>query len=387
MATAGKAQKGMRELRPGVWELRVYAGRLPDGKERYVSRTFRGTAREATKARAALLVEVESAKGSGATAGTFADLAERWFAHGRPGWKTRTADSYRRHLDQVLIPALGAKYTDRIRPADLDRLWASLADGTATGRKVSPATVERYAGTIKAVLNFGVRRGELARNVVQQARPPRSHRKEIAPPSVDELTRLLEEARHVDEDFGVLCWLAVATGARLGELCALRWTDVDLEAGTVRIARTLAELRSRVTEEATKNHSVRVVAIDPLTVEVLQRHREAQEERSEALLDRLPARDAFLFSYAPDGVAPMRPQAVSLKWRRLVDREGLNVRFHDLRHAAATLLLSRGVALPTVSKRLGHRSVSVTADVYSHVIDGADREAADAMGALLAGGS
>ena len=146
---------------------------------------------EAVRARAALLVELEQNKGSGDTPGTFGELAERWYAHGKPGWKARTADSYRRHLDQVIVPALGAKDADRLRPADLDRLWASLADGQATGNEIAPATVERYAATVKAIFNFGIRPGELARNLVLQAPPPRSHPKEITPPSVEMVTRLL----------------------------------------------------------------------------------------------------------------------------------------------------------------------------------------------------
>jgi integrase len=244
--TTSKSQNGMREIKPGVWELRLYAGRRPDGRDRYVSKRFRGTAREAVRARAALLVELEQNKGSGDTPGTFGELAERWYAHGRPGWKVRTADSYRRHLDQVIVPALGAKDADRLRPADLDRLWASLADGQATGNEIAPATVERYAAAVKAIFNFGIRRGELARNLVVQAPPPRSHSKEVTPPSVEMVTRLLVSAREADADFGALCWVAVATGARQGELCALRWADVDLGEATVRIARTLSELRSQV---------------------------------------------------------------------------------------------------------------------------------------------
>ena len=384
-STPRTSPSGMREVRPGVWELRVYAGLLPDGRQRQVSKTFRGSRREAVKARAALLVELAETKGPYGAPGTFTDLAERWYAHGLPGWKSRTAYGYRRHLDQILIPAFGDLYVDRIKPSHVDRLWTNLANGKATGRKASPATVERIAATLKACLNHGVTRGELMGNVVRAARPPRSHRREINPPSAAEITTLLIAAKHQDADFGMLCWLAVATGARQGELCALRWSDVDLEARQVRIARTMAELHSRVAEEPTKTHAARVVALDDLTVELLTQHKEDQATRSLEMVDRKPKRDAFLFSYAPDGSAPMRPSAVSLRWYRLAHAEGIICRFHDLRHAAATLLVGEGVPLPVVSKRLGHQKVSTTADIYSHVLAGQDREAANVMGSLLAG--
>ena len=184
---AKKSQNSMHKVNPGVWELRLYAGRRRDSREPLVSKRFAARQGEAVRGAAALLVELEQNEGGGETRGTFGELAERWYAHGRPGWKARTADSYRRHLDQVILPALGGKDADRLRPAELDRLWASLADGRGDGETRSgPATVERYAAAVKAIFNFGIRRGELARNLVVQAPPPRSHAREITPPTVEE---------------------------------------------------------------------------------------------------------------------------------------------------------------------------------------------------------
>jgi integrase len=177
--------------------------------------------------------------------------------------------------------------------------------------------------------------------------------------------------------------LALATGARRGELCGLRWKDVRFGDGAIRIRRSLVEVNGAVIEKDTKTHQVRTVAVDSGTIEVLKEYR---DERSVLCVDAGGAlsEDAFVFSHYPDGRIPWRPNYVTLAFCRLRDELGLKAfRLHDLRHLCASLLLGQGVDVKTVSARLGHAQTSTTLDIYAHLMSQADEAAAGMLGEIL----
>jgi integrase len=201
----------------------------------------------------------------------------------------------------------------------------------------------------------------------------------------DDWVRLVEAAAAVNRGLAVFVRLALATGARRGELCALRWCDVDLSRGVVRIASALVEAAGVVTEKDTKTHQVRRVSVDAATTALLGEYRGELEELCASAGGTL-SKDAFVFSHQPDGSTPWRPNYVTLAFCRLRDRLGLDgLRLHDLRHASASLMLASGVDVRTVSGRLGHAHASTTLDIYAHMIHQADERAATALGALLDG--
>ena len=204
------------------------------------------------------------------------------------------------------------------------------------------------------------------------------------PPDVDAAVRLIEQAEADDPDFGTFLRLAASTGARRGELCALRWSDVDLVGATVRIGRALVEsVGGGHVEKDTKTHSGRHIALDPSTVAVLRAHRQRQAERAAAAGFRV-ARHARLFSFEPAGSVPWRPDGVTARFVKLRNRVGLpGVRLHDLRHFVATSMLAAGVPVSTVSGRLGHANSATTLNVYSHSLAASDRQAAVALGLQL----
>ncbi len=178
----------------------------------------------------------------------------------------------------------------------------------------------------------------------------------------------------------MLLLVGAVTGARRGELCALRWSDIDLAHGSVLIHRALIDVGGRVGEKDTKTHAARRLRLDLATVEALTAYRAATEVRSVALGTAL-AVDAFAFSHAADGSMPIRPDKVTGSFRRLADRLDLtHVRLHDLRHFAATRMLAAGVPVRTVSGRLGHADASTTLGVYAHFVDASDQDAAAVMG-------
>ena len=226
------------------------------------------------------------------------------------------------------------------------------------------------------------------RNEPGGARPPAGGAQGVGHyviPASDDVARLVEAAKGVNPGLPVFLRLAATTGARRGELCALRWRALDLDAGTMRIRHALVQTRQGVIEKDTKTHAERRVSLDPGTVAVLDMHR----KRSEALAGDcggVLGRDAYVFSHEVDGKVPWRPDYASLAFHRLRKELGLDgVRLHDLRHYNATLLLASGTDIRTVSGRLGHADASTTLDIYAHFVLQADQQAAKAIGAALDG--
>jgi hypothetical protein len=172
----------------------------------------------------------------------------------------------------------------------------------------------------------------------------------------EEVSRLLETAYEADPDFAVLLWLAATTGARRGELCALRWGSVDLEAAELLILRNLFQAAGRLVEKDTKT---RRLALSEDSVALLEEHRRRCVERAAACGARL-SDDAYVFSFDPAGRQPMHPDSVTHRFSRLARRLGLRTRLHDLRHYAATQLIAGGVDLRTVSGRIGHAGGGAT---------------------------
>jgi integrase len=170
-----------------------------------------------------------------------------------------------------------------------------------------------------------------------------------------------------------------------GELCALRWCDVDLDEGTVLIEHSIMDGAGGYVERSTKTHVARRIAIGESIVRALADHRFRMSEVARAFNLEL-AEDAYVFSYEAGGRAPWRPDGVTHRFTRLRDVAGLGqVRLHDLRHFAATRMLAGGVSAKTVAGRLGHANASMTLNVYSHFLQASDREAADVLGRVLDG--
>jgi len=178
--------------------------------------------------------------------------------------------------------------------------------------------------------------------------------------------------------------LAAATGARRSELVALRWRDVDLSDGTVRIERGVVMGPAGLVEKDTKTHAARRVALDAGTVHIVGAHQVRMTARAAMCRAELTD-DSFVFSNAGDCSDPWFPDSVSRGFKRLCIAEGIpDVRLHDLRHFVASQLLSAGVDIRTVAGRLGHRNAATTLNVYAHFLEQADRGAADVIGRVIA---
>ena len=351
----------------------------------------KGEAQDAeTKRRAAELEKHELAKrGSGVAAAppqTLAMLFEEFFReHVEKKLAPKTIERYR-DQSACLDPKLVAMPLTDITPLHLNREWNRLLQfgghtrRDKTPRPLSAKTVRNIAGVVSSAFHRALRWGLVATNPVSNSEPPvpKKHRGMALLPNEQKL--LIESAT------GPWCLpafleLAAALGARRGEVLALRWSDI--EGQDVVISRSLTQTRKGLEFKGTKNGASRTVNIPESVLPSLENHRKRQNEfRKQFGIDYRT--DLDLIFANPDGT-PLRPDSisasVSLLCRRLALPKGASL--HILRHSHASILLANGVDLATVSARLGHSSVRVTADVYSHALRGRDREAAGRWDELM----
>lgn len=377
-------QGSKRERRPGVWELRVYAGhdRLT-GRKKYVSRTHRGGARSADDALRDLIIEVQAQADEDAEDLTVAELLERWFSGREAEWSPSTADDHRKTIDAWLVPRIGDWLITEVRVADLERFYAELGRTGGRNRQgLSPTSVRKAHSVVHAAFEDAVRWELLVSNPATRTRRPKLVKHRPTVPSLDQIRAAVAAA---DPGMAALIRVAIATGARRGELVGLRWSDIDLDGGTITVDRAVVIIRGDVTVKGTKTGEDGLQHVDPGTVAVLRSWRHGRQEQHLAMgLGRLGP-DDWVWT-ADDLRSPWPPDQVTYRWRMVAKRVGLEgVRLHDLRHATATHMLAAGVDVRTVAGKLRHTSPAMTLDVYADRDMGADQAAAVTMGRLLDG--
>lgn len=368
-----------RKLKDGVWELRVDLGRDPiTGRRKQLSRTFRGQARAADQALRDLVDQQAPSRSDGVGA-TFGQLLDQWLEEcERLELSPTTLRNYRAQVEHTIRPALGKVQLNRLAAKNLDALYGAMK---VEGK--SAKTIRNHHAVISAALHQGVRWGWVRANVAETAKPPRVAHKRVSVPSLDIVRDVIEAAERRDPRLAPLLMLAALTGMRRGELCALRWSDVDLGSASLEVTRSLVVVPNGVAEKSTKTDRARSVALDPVGVAVLSQHRERTTQWiNEA--GKEPVADAFVFSPHVEGSTPFRPDNVTSFFIRVRNEVGAPyVRLHDLRHFTATQLIGAGVDVRTVAGRLGHSDPSVTLRVYSHALEERDRAAAAVMGGIL----
>jgi integrase len=323
---------------------------------------------------------------------TLAGFTPRWLAHVRMTRDEGTAVEYERYLTNHVLPVLGGRQLKTLGPADLDSLYATLlAGGRLDGRPggLSARTVRNIHKTLHRMLHQAVRWRLLAVNPAADLELPPVVEPQMVTLSHAQARRLLEVAT----DGGRAGWwaplilLAVATGARRGELLALRWADLDLDAGTVTISRTLRRGEQGLRYKAPKTRAgQRTVGLGPQTVTELRRLRADQLERRLAFGATYHAEDDLVVCKV-DG-APLRPDHVSSEFRALAGRAGLpaEVHLHTLRHSAASFLAAAGVPASDIAAQLGHADGGALAlKVYVHPLEENKRRAAAQLDRVIGG--
>ncbi|ODU02804.1 MAG: hypothetical protein ABS81_16340 [Pseudonocardia sp. SCN 72-86] len=219
-------------------------------------------------------------------------------------------------------------------------------------------------------------------NPVEFASPPNAKPPEPDPPSAADAARIIDEAWR-EPDWGMLVWLTLTTGARRGELCAIRWSDIDLDEGVLSLRRSIMQDQTRTVEKDTKTHHQRRLTLDPETVALLRDHRRRRVEQCDALGVEFDGR-SFLFSLDPAGRTSLVPGSVSQRYSRMTARLGIDSHLHCLRHYSATELIAAGVDVRTVAGRLGHSGGGVTTlRVYAAWLAESDQRASASLAARI----
>ncbi|MEK6438205.1 site-specific integrase [Pseudonocardia sp. T1-2H] len=326
-------QRGEIETLPsGSLRVRVTAGRDPVTKQRhYLTETIAAgplAVEEAAKALRSLLVQVDE-KLNPRTAATGALLLEKHFALLEVERTTRA--TYENLARIHIVPLLGKVKLSALTSEGFDSFYAELRRCRAHCRRkrmiehrqkiahdcdhrcrrhvckpLSQSTIRQIHVILSGALRRAVRWRWLAHNPIENAEPPKRPPAKPQPPTSAEAARILN-ASWDDPDWAVLVWLTMVTGARRGELCALRWSDVDLLRGTLRVERSVAELDGETWEKDTNTHQHRRIALDPETITLLTAHRARSMELAANLGFELPA-DAFLFSHSGDGASSLKPR-------------------------------------------------------------------------------
>ena len=356
MARGHVYRRRLSDGRISKWHAVIDLPRGGDGKRRQVTRTF------STRATADTWL-AEQPTGDQACP-MVGDWLEVWV--GRQALlRPSTRLAYGIHIRRHLIPVLGLVPLGDVTPADVERMIVAL-----TGLGLSSGSIERIVATLRAACSAAVRDGLLASNPVPGVRMPSVVPVRPALWGTGHVRRLLAQA---DGVMGILMRVAVATGMRRGELLALTWDDIDLDAGSVHVRRARVQVGSRVVAGPPKSRAgQRTIWLDHATTHALNEWKATQ-----------PSSASGLVFVDLDGLA-LIPWEVSREFTRMLQRLGLPViRLHDLRHLSARLGLASGEPLPAVSERLGHSTITTTARYYGRTAPSVARASAIRLAGLI----
>lgn len=409
MTTSSRRDRGQIETLPsGSLRVKVYAGLDPVSTKRlYLDETIPAgprVAKEAEKARTRLQAEVDQRRNP-RTRATVGQMLDQYLTVLDVEPTTRV--SYEGYIRNHIRPVLGELSLGRLETETVEAFYAQLRtcsvrcggrrfvahrtprDHECDGRcrqhvckPMSASTVRQIHWILKSACDSAVRWKWISVNPAAPARKPAQKAPDPQPPSTEQAARISSAAWR-DPDWGMLVWLAMMTGARRGELCALRWHHLDFSTGILTIRASIAQADGRSWEKDTKAHQQRRVSLDPPTLELLRLYRERRREEA-AVLDLSLPDDAYLFSRDPAGSTWLRPDSVSQRYAKMCRRLGWDMHIHQLRHYSATELIAAGVDLRTVAGRLGHGGGGVTTlRVYTAFQPEADSRAATVLGARL----
>lgn len=355
------------------WQITIWIGRKQDSRPLRHYETVRGSKADAQRRLRELLTAMD--KGALPTNGrlTLGGLLDEWLlCYCKGNCSQRTQDGYRSIVKNRLTPLEHIKLKD-LRHQVIQAHYGNLCEN------LSNRTVLHIHRVLSQALRWGVQQDYLSLNPAERVKPPPPRQREMRTLSATEVRILIDIAQ--DSYYFPVILVGIGTGLRRNELLALRWRDVDLDMLCLSVNQTLYKGNGRVEfKEPKTKYSRRRVSLPPKLGLYLRQYREERR----ALYRQLgtePSLDDLVFTNADGG--PIDPSVLSHNFGRIVKKAGLNVRFHDLRHSYASLLLAAGVHPKIVSEALGHSTVGITLDLYSHVIPGLQEAAVRKLDAVL----
>ena len=387
----------LRKRGSNTWALIVELGHDAEGKRRQKWHTFHGNKKDAEAELTRLLHELNTGMYAEPDRMLVRDYLKRWLKdYAQPSVAPKTFERYQEIVTLHLDPALGHIPLQRLKPLHIQAMEAQMLVSGSKKRVKKPdnkqhesrpnpplglsaRTVLHHHRVLHAALEQAVKWQLLARNPADAVRAPRPEAKEMDVLDEAGIVCLLDAAKGTALYIPVL--LAATTGMRRGEVLGLRWQDVDLKTGTVAVRQALSRTKAGPVFTTPKTaKSKRTLALPAIARKALKVH---HKQQAEARLRLGPVfRDHGLVCPAEDG-RPWHPGTLTSSFRDLTKRAGIRSTFHGLRHSHATLLLRQGVHPKIVSERLGHSSIGLTLDTYSHVLPGMQEDAAAKVDSAL----
>lgn len=325
-----------------------------------------------------LLDEIDNGLLFDSTLITLSEFMDEWLVSTEPAVRFNTFKQYKQVSSQHITPILGTKRLRDIKPEHIQRLYnLKIRNGS------SPRTVQLIHSVIHRALVHAVKLGLIPRNPDDATTPPRPKRKAMQFFDENQVQQLLITGQATEDRFSALYHLAIASGMRQGELLGLKWGDIDWEAGVVQVQRQITRKKGGgFTFTSPKTESgTRRIDLGSTTLLVLKEHQQTQFKEMMAAGERWQDHDLVF----PSTIGtPQDRDHLRRRYKRFLKKAGLPViRFHDLRHTAAALMLNNNIPVIVVSRRLGHAQPSITLDVYGHLIPTKQKEVASLMDQLL----
>ncbi len=357
----------IRQRGKNSWQIQIYTGKGPDGKYHRHLETVKGRKGDAQKRLTELLNSLNKGVYTPPGKVTVADLLNQWLqGYVKTNCSIRTLDAIQSIAEHHLIPVLGHIQLKQLQPSIIQSYYSQACE------KLSARSVHYHHRILKQALKYAVRQGYLGRNPCDLVDPPSPRGKHMRTLTQGEVTDLLVVASS-NSHYPVI-YTAVSTGLRQAELLGLRWRDIDIASRSISVNRALYKRRGicQFIEPKTA-HSRRRISMTSKLAEFLAEYR-LERERLYHQMGKTISLDGLVF--ANHEGKPIDPGVLTHNFARIAKRAGLQgVRFHDLRHTFASLMLLRGAKPKVISEALGHSSVAFTMDVYSHIIEGMQSDA------------
>ena len=370
----------IRKRKDGRWEGRYTVGHDPETGKAIIKNVLSKTQAEVKEKLKKAIEEnvgIDYGRAKTYTVGTWLEVWMENYA--RVKLRPSTFKTSQGFLKTHIKPQIGSVPLAELTSLDLQRFYKHLLDGGRVDRieakkkpkGLAPKTVRNIHQMIGSAYNLAMEQKLVSKNPTQGCALPKAEHKEMQTLPIEQLTSFLREAK--DSGVFALYYIDLTTGLRRGELLGLKWSDIDLEKGNLRVQRQIGRIDGKIIEMPLKTkNAYRTLPLSADAISVLMQQR------------RKTGNSEWVFP-SPTG-GPMSPDSVLHMLHRVLKRAGLpKVRFHDLRHTFATLALQNGVDIKTVSGMLGHFSAGFTLDTYAHVTTSAKREAAKTMGNILSG--
>ncbi len=346
------------------------------GKYKYQWVTVKGSKKDAQKRLSELLHQLDTGNYIQPGKTTLAEYLTRWLAdYVKPNLSPRSYERYADIVKRHFTPNLGNIFLTQLKADQLQKLYTDWLNSGLSAR-----TVRYHHAVIHKALETALKAGQVSRNVADAVNVPRIKQAEMQTWSESELNQFLEAARN--SQYYELFYLALFTGMRRSELLAQRWQNIDLIYGQVSVNRSLHQLKdgSFVFTQPKSTHSRRTIALSPSAIKVLRDYYEKQQMDA-TMLGTTLTDDSLVFNTLGK---PLRPNTITYAWVRIATQAGVKrIRFHDARHTHASLMLKQGIHPKIVQERLGHASIQMTLDTYSHVAPGLQEAAAISFDTLV----